>query len=266
MENVEQQRFELTVSDVGPHAEARLDALMNFMQQTAAAQTDGWKLSVLDLLPRGKTWVLSRHHLRFSRYPRLGEQVEVRTWSSGIDGAFALREFELAAKGELLGGATSSWAVMDLKQKKPTPVAETLSDDYTVARRVIEDRFEPLPKLERTDREVGLRVMHRDLDINGHVNHTVYVQWAHEALPPELAGGWRPMVLEIGYRAEAFHGDEVVSRIQTLERSETEASFVHQIVNARTGVELTRLRTVWRPGRQLRRSERRPAPEVAAAN
>jgi len=86
-------------------------------------------------------------------------------------------------------------------------------------------------------------VLARDLDINRHVNHTVYVQWALEALPRELLLETAPAEIEVAYRAEAFYGDEIAARAQV---EDAGRSFRHQIVNASTGAELARLRTLWR--------------------
>jgi len=84
------------------------------------------------------------------------------------------------------------------------------------------------------------------LDWNRHVNNAVYIQWALESVPPDLLMSRRPMELEVSYRAEAFYGDEVLSAAQRVPEGESaEAAFLHQILNAATGVELARLRTRW---------------------
>ena len=66
----------------------------------------------------------------------------------------------------------------------------------------------------------------------------------------DTAGRRRPVEIEVAYRAEAFYGDTVLSRaVPAPAASEAGqaagAVFLHQIVNASTGVELTRLRTRW---------------------
>jgi medium-chain acyl-[acyl-carrier-protein] hydrolase len=90
------------------------------------------------------------------------------------------------------------------------------------------------------------------LDLNKHVNNVVYIQWALEAVPEDVLTRRRPVELEVSYRAEAFYGDAVLSRAGADPGAATSPAgstsgpvFLHQIVNARTGAELTRLRTGW---------------------
>lgn len=89
-----------------------------------------------------------------------------------------------------------------------------------------------------------LPVTLRDLDVNVHVNHVVYVQWALEAIPLPLFLSHRLSVLEVAYRAEARHGDVIVSRRGPATVSENgETSFAHAIVHTGNGTELTRLKS-----------------------
>ena len=55
----------------------------------------------------------------------------------------------------------------------------------------------------------------------------------------------RPVELEVSYRAEAFYGEEVLSVVQRVPDLGPGPRFLHQILNAATGAELTRLRTRW---------------------
>jgi len=227
-------------------------SLLNFLQDAAGdhAAHLGW--SVTDLLKENMTWVLSRTHVRIRRYPAWGERLSVLTWPSGRHGFFALRDFEASdAFGQAVLAATTSWMILDLGRKQPLKIDGILPENFLLARRALADDFASLPVLDRPDRELDFRVDSGHLDLNRHVNNAVYVQWALETAPAELAGR-RPVEIEVSYRAEAFYGDTVLARAKAVPAAAPESGdeagpvVLHQIVNASTDAELTRLRTRWK--------------------
>jgi medium-chain acyl-[acyl-carrier-protein] hydrolase len=232
---------------------ARLVSLLNFLQDAAGdhAALLGW--SVLDLFKKNMTWVLSRYHVRVLRYPAWGERLEVVTWPSGRHGYFALRDYDVRDgddKPVLVG--TTSWMVLHLGRKQPVKLDELFPTNVFLEKRALADDFAPLPPVEKAEREVPFRVEMGHLDLNKHVNNAVYIQWALEALPGDVLSRRRPVETEASYRAEAFYGDTVISKILPVPHpvaaageSEPGSVFLHQIVNASTGAELARLRTRW---------------------
>jgi medium-chain acyl-[acyl-carrier-protein] hydrolase len=232
---------------------ARFVSLLNFLQDAAGdhATLLGW--SVLDLFKKNMTWVLSRYHVRVLRYPAWGERLHVVTWPSGRHGYFALRDFDVTdGDGKPVLVWTTSWMVIHLDRKQPVKLDELFPSNVFLEKRALADDFAPLPSVEAAEREVPFKVEMGHLDLNKHVNNTVYIQWALEALPGDILSRRRPAEAEVSYRAEAFYGDAVVSRVQSVAGpgpaggdSGPGPVFLHQIVNASTGAELTRLRTRW---------------------
>lgn len=221
--------------------------LLNYLQDVAGMHSRRMGVSVVDLHPMGLTWVLSRIHLAIERYPRADETVRVRTWPSMRQGVFTCREFELLdSGGGVSGRATTSWAVLNVTTRRPVALNKHLPSYPMLERRAIDDDFASLPQFPAEARveELSFRVLRSDLDINHHVNNTIYAGWALEAAPDEVAAG-RLCELEISFRAEALRGDLVTSRCAVVEAAEA-ACCLHQIVNSSNGRELARLRTRWR--------------------
>lgn len=223
----------------------RAAVLLNYLQDAAGGHAWSLGYSVPDLLKSGRTWILSRNHVRILRYSRQGDEVRVTTWPSGSRGPFALRDFEAAdAAGPVLV-ATSSWMIIDLATRRPLPVADLLPADFGLDKRALPDDFPSLPPLGAAARETAFRATLRDIDWNRHVNNAVYVSWALEGVPPEILDRRRLAEVEVSYRAEAFSGDEVLSRVGPDEGRGGEAAFLHQIVRPADGIELARLKTRW---------------------
>jgi len=228
-------------------------SLLNFLQDAAGEHAAALGWSVADLWKRKMIWVLSRYHVSVRRYPAWGEQLEVITWPSGQHGLFALRDFEVSdASGNTILVATSSWMIIDIERKQAAKIEDVLTTDFLLEKRSLPDAFASLPVLAGAEREILFRVETGHLDFNRHVNNAVYVQWALEAVPEDVLTRRRPVDLEVSYRAEAFYGDTILSKasgpLAPAPGAEDGAAgpvFLHQIVNARTGVELTRLRTAW---------------------
>jgi medium-chain acyl-[acyl-carrier-protein] hydrolase len=224
---------------------ARPVSLLNFLQDSAGDHAGRLGLSVVDLVKRHMTWVLSRYHVLIHRYPALGARLEVMTWPAGKHGYFAIRDFEVSDGGGPVLSATSSWMVIGLEKKQPVKVDDVVGPRYAVEKRALDDPFASLPVLSVRESEVRFRVETAHLDWNRHVNNAVYVQWALEGVPPDVLMSRRPMEIEVSYRAEAFYGDEVLSTAQRVPEGESCPLFLHQILSAATGEELARLRTRW---------------------
>lgn len=239
--------FPVRYHELDSHGNVGTVTLLNYLQDAAGMHSRRLGVSVVDLHPLGLTWVLSRIHLIVERYPRADETVRVRTWPSLRQGVFTCREFELLDDGGAVSGrATTSWAVLNVATRRPVPLSKHLPVYPLLERRAIEDGFASLPLLpaDSTRSEAPFRVLRSDLDINHHVNNTIYAGWALEAVPDDVAAG-RLTELEISFRAEALYGDSVLSRCSTSWLAGN-AECLHQIVDSRDGRELARLRTCWR--------------------
>lgn len=240
------KEYAIHTYETDPRGLAKTTALLNYLQDAAGVHAGLLGLSVLDLFKRRMTWVLSRYHVLVHRHPGIGERLEVTTWPSGKSGYFATRDFEVAdGNGGPVLSATSSWMIIGLERKQALKVDEIVDIPYAVDRRALDDPFASLPVPSARDAELRFRVGAAQLDWNRHVNNAVYVEWALEPVPFEVQGQSKPVELEVSYRAETFHGEEVLSVVQRLPDDGPGPVFLHQILNAATGAELTRLKTRW---------------------
>ncbi len=246
MKSVLEKEFLVRYSEVDFRGWLHPLTILNYLQDAAAEHAVLLGVSVADLRHQGLTWVLSRLHLRIERYARSNEAVRVRTWPATRQGLFSCREFEVTdSYGDTLALATSSWSTLDLATRRPVPVNDHLPPYPLLPQRAINDDFKTLPRLAKADCELSFRVRMADLDINRHVNNAVYAGWGMETVPREIAERCLLAELEIGFRAEAFYGDTIIARSGRMETGRG-VCFVHQLVNANDGRELSRLRTAWR--------------------
>lgn len=224
---------------------ARPVALLNYLQSIAGEHATLLGVAVADLRKSGHTWVLSRIHLAMERYPRGGNSVRIKTWLATRETLFTVRDFELYdMAGVLIGRATTSWAVLNLKSRRPVKLLNVLPMYPLNPERALDDAFNALPVLETSEYELRLPVLRGDLDINRHVNNTVYAGWALETIPEEVDSTCYLADMEIGFRAEALYGDTIVARSAKTEDMQV---FIHCIENGTDGRELARLQTRWTP-------------------
>jgi len=237
--------FTVRYYEAGPSRLVRPATLLDYLQDAAAEHASILGIGVPDLHHRDLTWVLSRLRLAVDRYPGVGETVCVRTWPSTRGSLSSYREFEvLDESGAIVARATTAWVVLDLVRRRPVRIAELLRDYPLEPRRAIADDFPPLPLPLPSGRELSFTVRRSDLDMNRHVNNAVYVGWALESAPQEVAESRGPVDVEVGYRAEALAGDTILARCVP-EAPGPPGCFLHGISRDGDGRELARLRIRW---------------------
>jgi len=202
------------------------------------------------VLGRGKlgeslTWMLSRMRIEMERWPHWHDEVVVKTWPSDIERIFAIRDFEMCdAAGVPFGSATSAWLVVDLDNRRPMRLPESvkaLRPDGTV--RSLQGGFEAVPEVESPEGSEEYVVRWNNCDFNRHLGAQHYVGWALELVPDEVLSTSWLRTLDIEYRAEARPGDRVVSEWE----GRGEGEFTHRLRHAEDGRDLARMRSVWSP-------------------
>ena len=251
MHNQLQQTVNARYHELDPRNRVRLTVILAWLQEVGAEHALQLGVGLKHLRKMGLTWVLSRLSIELLR-PIIGtERVTVITWPVTRDVFFSIRDFLLTdQQGQTIGRATSSWAALDLKTRRPVKIDEHLPPYPLHLQRALDDPFATIPLLDQCQTGVQLPVLRADLDLNNHVNNTIYAGWALEAVPEELIKRAVPVLIEIGFRAEAFYGDRILSCCTP--SPEDPSVLLHRIESADTSRELCRLRTTWRDIDSLR--------------
>jgi medium-chain acyl-[acyl-carrier-protein] hydrolase len=220
---------------------ARLLLLLDDMMETAGRHAGILGVGVRDLHAKGLTWVLARLHVKIKNIPLPGAKVHIATWPAGRHRLFAVRDFCLKDEaGTEILRATSAWALMNMETRRPARLDPHLPVFTNHPERMVVDDFSPLPPVQEGGNPARFCAIAIDIDINDHVNNTVYLDWALRAIP-DLARQQTPLVMEAAFLGEARLNDEVLCHSEsTAERDKT--IVCQNLRDTASGRELTRLR------------------------
>jgi acyl-ACP thioesterase len=190
------------IADVTQSGRARLDAIARWLQDVAYA----------DLIEAGfegrGAWIIRRTRIRVDSFPRFGDDLEIRTFCSGIGRFSAERRTSIVGEGAGVE-AVALWICLDPESRRPmrfdADFVEAYSDSAGGRNAPVRLRH-PDPSGDPERGGWAFRVT--DLDMAGHVNNSHY--WA--PLEQRLATGPEPERIdaEIEYREPAVAGDAAV--------------------------------------------------------
>lgn len=243
--NILEKGYHIRSYEVDAAGRLSTPSIFNLLQDAASEHALKLGVSVHQLLEKKITWVLSRMILRMESFPGWRDCIRVRTWPSGIQTVFALRDFEiLNQKEQAIGRATSAWIIIDADKRRPVrPTAFAEQINSIEGLHALEHPLNKLPRVESAQHQSGFFVRYHDLDINQHVNNVSYVEWLLESTPEFGREDFSLRELELNFLGEAFQGDRIVTKCREEDRSQT--TFSHTIVREDDGVELVRGRTLW---------------------
>lgn len=198
-------------------------AIFRAMQEAANGHCERLNLSFERLRELGIAWVLTRAHLKIDEYPVYGQKVTVRTWPGATRHMFFPRYHTFEADGRTLGCAASLFVLLDLETRKialPSRLGEAMPD-YNIPA--------PLPfpgNLSTFDTPAVTREyspVYMDLDMNGHVNNTRYIDWFMNQFPVEHHRQKQLSDLLVHYNFEVTPEEPITFSIQEKEN----ASLLH---------------------------------------
>ncbi len=188
-----------------------IPAIFNYLQEIAWEHADKLKYGFNDLHDKGQIWVLSRIEVEIHQLPRWTDELTLITWPRGVDGIFALRDYELHnSAGETVVAVSSSWLVLDTNTRRPVRLNDwSMGFDFANRQAIgrvaakIKDEGSTPAFTEQFDVRIG------DIDVNQHVNNVRYIDWAYNTFTIDHFKRNTPRAIVVNFNAEGKAGDVV---------------------------------------------------------
>lgn len=209
MEPVFRKEYKIDAIHLDCYGRTKPSVLLFFAQEVAGQHCTELALDWDTLSGRRMFWAVIRNRVQISRLPVAGESITVETWPMPTTRtAYPRSTIAYDEQGSEVFRAISLWVLMDMDSrgmilpgKSGVEVCGTLRGNELAAPASI------VPKVLKT--QVHRRVSYTDLDRNGHMNNTRYLDWIDDLLPSGFHAGHPIREFTICYLSEAVEGQDL---------------------------------------------------------
>jgi len=205
------QEFRIASYQTDLTARIKPSAILEIMQEMAGAHAELLGVGRTHLFPMNLAWVLTRVEVRMDRYPLSGETITVETFPMPNRRVFFPRYFIFRdAEGQQIGCAGTLWVVLDITTRKMANAAEIApllpnNNDLTAPMGMPAT----VEEITGDEAESICLPVYTDLDVNGHVNNTRYLDWCCNALGIDTMRDHVMRQFAVNYNQEILPGQEV---------------------------------------------------------
>lgn len=203
--------YERTVTvenrDVNENGLMKLSALLRYVQEVSGGHSDLLGYTWDALAEKGLFWAVLRHKAVIHRLPKAGETVHLQTWPMpATRSAYPRAVRATDGQGDLLFETVSLWVLMNTQTRMMVLPGKSGVDVPGVLRGMEISTPGSLAPGDHQNKKIWC-VSPDDLDINGHVNNTKYLDHTESLLPAIT-----PKELTVCYLAEALLGQALTLR------------------------------------------------------
>ena len=207
-----EQKFTIPCYDTDASWRLKPSSFMDLAQEAAGQHAVYLGFGYDDLIATNTAWILSRVHVEFVDAPKWRENITLRTWHKGLNRLFFLRDFILTDdEGRERVKATTSWLVLNLETRRLVRDPKLMEEGTVCLDNVIETPADKvvMPKDADPQYVMDHHVAYSDVDMNGHTNNAMYMQWAMDAVDYDIASTRPVKWFTINFNHETKPGDVV---------------------------------------------------------
>ena len=185
---------------------------MDLAQEAAGLHAVHLGFGYDDLIKKNTAWILSRVNVKFIDTPLWRDDVTLTTWHKGFNRLFFLRDFLMTDKdGKERLKATTSWLVLDLNTRSMVRDPQLLEDGTICTENAVETPADKvrMPRGMEPEAVYEHVVGYSDVDMLGHANNAMYMQWAMDAEDYELTSKQPVKEYTINFNREVKAGEKV---------------------------------------------------------
>ena len=205
--------------------------LMNWLQVAADNHAEILGVGESFCKANNLAWVVVHYNIEILNMPRGGQKLNIITWPACHSGARAVRDFEIRdLNGNIMVRVTSQWVLLNLETRRAMRLCTELLSFQCMNQRALDTEFEKLPEFD-AENKIDFKCRFEDLDLNGHINNSVYLVCATESVPRGYRDNRRLASIEINFLREvAAETDSVTvhSKIEKgISRHKIESNGIH---------------------------------------
>ena len=217
MELIFQKDFQISDIHVDCFGRLKPSMLLYLAQEIAGSHCKELNADYQALAQHRLFWAISRTKVVINRMPRSGETIHMETWPMPTTRvAYPRSMVAYDEAGNELFRTISLWVLMDLDTRKMVlPGQSAISVDGTLRGMELATPggLVPKPLANSSSRTVRFS----DLDRNGHMNNTKYLDWINDLLPSVFHRDHSPREITLCYTNEALEGQNLDCRWEFLE-------------------------------------------------
>lgn len=176
---------EIKFFETDPNLRLKLGSLVKLLQEAAISHSGSVGQGARKVEETGFAWVLHKLGIDIFRCPEYRENLEIITWSTGLQGLKARREFRVYAGGESIIAASSLWFYIDAARKQVVRIPPDLIGRYGIEPETVLQRDLDSWKADRDflpEMETLITTRFSDYDPLEHVNNSVYFDYLETAI------------------------------------------------------------------------------------
>ena len=226
------------MSDMNGHI--KLPSLILLSLQVSGSQSAQLGVSDKEILEKyNLVWIITEYDIDVIRLPRFAEEITIETEALSYNRLFCYRRFTIYDEsGQAIIQMLATFALMDRDSRKvhsvdPEMVAPYLSE---FSKKIIRG-----PKYTDLDNPTSkdYHVRFYDLDMNGHVNNSKYLDWIFEVMGADFLMDHIPQKINLKYVKEVRPGGMITSSYE-LDGSQSRHQVTSQgVVNAQALIQWT---------------------------
>ena len=214
MNTVFQKQVQITAIHVDRFGNTRPGVLLHLAQEAATGHCNQLALDWQSMAKRRLFWAVIRTRVQIHHLPRLGQTVTLSTWPMPATRTAYPRAVSITdPEGNELVRIISLWVLMDMDSRAMVLPGKSGVDVPGALRGC--ELAPPGSIMPKATEHTALRqVLYTDLDQNGHMNNTRYLDWAWDLLPSDFHKSHTPTEFTVCYLNEAMEGQPIQLRWQ----------------------------------------------------
>ena len=206
-------KFKVGISDLTPKMELSNTAILRYLENLGNMHSEIAGYGVTDMDRTRVSWILLSWKVKVIKRSKINDELNVKTWSAGIDRYFAFRDFEVTDQyGDIVCIATSAWSMINIDTGKICKMDDEISRKYTQEDKHIFDnemKREKIAVPEDFESSGRFKITRSMIDLNKHLHNVYYYDIAREALPEDIVFEQEFDEFEILYKKEIKLEEEV---------------------------------------------------------
>lgn len=219
MELVYTQNYEIKDNMVDCFGNLKSAQILFIAQDMGTRHCVELSLSYDVLARRREFWAVWRHRVQITRLPKSGETIRVETWAMPTTRVLYPRSvIAYDEKGEELFRAVTLWVLMNMDTRERIDPRESGIEVPGIVRGLEISNPKGIVPRDMVNSSLR-RVSFTDLDRNGHMNNTRYMEWVEDLFPSRFHREHRLKEFTVCYEAECWEGQALNMHYDFLEEN-----------------------------------------------